>query len=304
MKPQFTTQTENTGNNMVRFVFEPLPQGYGQTLGTALRRVLYSSIRGAAITSIQISGASHQFSTLPGVMEDLVRLVLNLKQVRVTYTGDKPTKISLSAKGEGVVKASDFETGSEVEIANPDFVIANLTDKSAKLEIEAVVEAGYGYSSADERKSSTVGVIPIDAMFSPVVRANVQVEATRVGRMTNFDKLTLDVTTDGTVSAQDAVEEASKILVDYFMAIVTPQKATASTSNSASKPVASGNSSISIEELDLPTRIANALQKAGFETVSDLLATTSDELAKVKNVGSKSVKLIEAALNERGITLS
>lgn len=304
MKPQFTTQTENTDNNTVRFIFEPLPQGFGQTLGTALRRVLYSSIQGAAITSIQIGGASHQFSTLPGVMEDLVRLVLNLKQVRVSYSGDKPAKISLSAKGEGVVKASDFETGSDVEIANPDFIIANLTDKSAKLEIEAVVESGLGYSPAEDRKSSTVGVIPIDAMFSPVIRANVAVVATRVGRMTNFDKLTLDVTTDGTVSAQAAVEEASKILVDYFMAIVTPQKVSASTSTPTSKPVAGGSNTISIEELDLPTRIANALQKAGFETVSDLLATTSDELAKVKNVGSKSVKLIEAALSERGITLS
>ena len=222
----------------------------------------------------------------------------------MSYAGDKPTKISLSAKGEGVVKASDFETGSDVEIANPDFVIANLTDKSAKLEIEAVVEAGLGYSSADERKSSTVGVIPIDAMFSPVIRANIAVVATRVGRMTNFDKLTLDVTTDGTVSAQDAVEEASKILVDYFMAIVTPQKASTSATTTTSKPAAGGSNAISIEELDLPTRIANALQKAGFETVSDLLATTSDELAKVKNVGSKSVKLIEAALATRGISLS
>lgn len=304
MKPQFTTQTENTANNTVRFMFEPLPQGFGQTLGTALRRVLYSSIRGAAITSIQIGGASHQFSTLPGVAEDLVRLVLNLKQVRVSYAGDKPVKITLSAKGEGVVKASDFEVSSDVEISNPDFVIANLTDKSAKLEIEAMVECGYGYSPAEDRKSSTVGVIPVDAMFSPVVRANVAVEATRVGRMTNFDKLTLDVTTDGTVSPEDAVEEASKLLVDYFMAIVAPQKTASTSATVVAKPTASTGNSISIEELDLPTRIANALQKAGFETVSDLLATTADELAKVKNVGSKSVKLIEAALAQRGINLS
>lgn len=304
MKPQFSIHTTATDKNSARFVCEPLPQGFGHTLGTSLRRVLYSSIPGAAITSIRITGANHQFSTIPGLAEDLVHLVLNIKQIKVEFTSEKPAKMILSAKGVGPVSASDFECSSGVEIANPDLVIANLTEKTAKLEIEATVEIGYGYSPADDRKSTTVGVIPTDAMFSPVVRVNVAVEATRVGRMTNFDKLILDITTDGTISPADALTTASKTLVEYFQMIVTPivgeEAVDAKASNTAKIPV---GGLLSIEELDLPTRIANALQKAGFDTVADLYQTSREELAKVKNVGSKSVKLIESALSGRGLTL-
>lgn len=304
MKPQFSIHTTATDKNSARFVCEPLPQGFGHTLGTSLRRVLYSSIPGAAITSIRITGANHQFSTIPGLAEDLVHLVLNIKQIKVESTSEKPAKMILSAKGVGSVSASDFECSSGVEIANPDLVIANLTEKTAKLEIEATVEIGYGYSPADDRKSTTVGVIPTDAMFSPVVRVNVAVEATRVGRMTNFDKLILDITTDGTISPADALTTASKTLVEYFQMIVTPvvgeEAVDAKASNTAKIPV---GGLLSIEELDLPTRIANALQKAGFDTVADLYQTSREELAKVKNVGSKSVKLIESALSGRGLTL-
>lgn len=304
MKPQFSIHTTATDKNSARFVCEPLPQGFGHTLGTSLRRVLYSSIPGAAITSIRITGANHQFSTIPGLAEDLVHLVLNIKQIKVESTSEKPAKMILSAKGVGPVSASDFECSSGVEIANPDLVIANLTEKTAKLEIEATVEIGYGYSPADDRKSTTVGVIPTDAMFSPVVRVNVAVEATRVGRMTNFDKLILDITTDGTISPADALTTASKTLVEYFQMIVTPvvgeEAVDAKASNTAKIPV---GGLLSIEELDLPTRIANALQKAGFDTVADLYQTSREELAKVKNVGSKSVKLIESALSGRGLTL-
>lgn len=304
MKPQFSIHTTATDKNSARFVCEPLPQGFGHTLGTSLRRVLYSSIPGAAITSIRITGANHQFSTLPGLAEDLVHLVLNIKQIKVKSTSEKPAKMVLLAKGVGPVVASDFECSSGVEIANSDLVIANLTEKTAKLEIEATVEIGYGYSPADDRKSTTVGVIPTDAMFSPVVRVNVAVEATRVGRMTNFDKLILDITTDGTISPADALTTASKTLVEYFQMIVTPvvgeEAVDAKASNTAKIPV---GGLLSIEELDLPTRIANALQKAGFDTVADLYQTSREELAKVKNVGSKSVKLIESALSGRGLTL-
>lgn len=303
MKPQFTIQTFNETKTSARFVFEPLPQGYGHSLGTSLRRVLYSSISGAALTSIQIANVSHQFSTLPGIMEDMVHLVLNLKQIKVKSNNEKPVKITLSAKGEGEVTASQFECPAGVEIINKDFVIAHLTEKSAKLEVEATVEMGYGYSPAEDRKSSTVGVIPVDATFSPVVRVNVAVEATRVGRMTNFDKLILDITTDGTIAPSKALTDASQVLVEYFMAIVKPQvPGTTSSTTSSKTPNVSGGA-LSIEELDLPTRIANALQKAGFETVSDLFATSRDELAKVKNVGSKSVKLIESSLAQRGLSL-
>lgn len=303
MKPQFTITPINQDANYSRFVLEPLPQGFGQTLGTSLRRVLYSSIKGAAITSLEIAGASHQFSTLPGVVEDLVHVVLNLKQVRVKYTGDKPTKLTLSVKGEKTVTASDFECSNGASIANPELVIAHLSDKAAKLEITASVETGFGYSPAEDRKSTTVGLIPVDATFSPVVRVNVGVEATRVGRITNFDKLILDITTDGTITPQSALVMASNTLVEYFSAVVNPQSAPETSTASVSKPVVVAGGALSIEELDLPTRIANALQKAGFETVNDLYATTREELAKVKNVGSKSVKLIEAAMAQRGLVL-
>ena len=303
MKPQFSILTTTQAGNHSRFVLEPLPQGFGQTLGTSLRRVLYSSIKGAAITSLEIAGASHQFSTLPGVVEDLVHVVLNLKQVRVKYTGDKPTKLTLSVKGEKTVTASDFECSNGASIANPELVIAHLSDKAAKLDITASAETGFGYSPAEDRKSTTVGVIPVDATFSPVVRVNVEVVATRVGRITNFDKLILDITTDGTMTPQSALVMASNTLVDYFSAVVTPQQAPDVTSTTSSKPVVVAGGALSIEELDLPTRIANALQKAGFETVNDLYATNREELAKVKNVGSKSVKLIEAAMAQRGLVL-
>ncbi len=304
MKPQFTIRSSNTGLNSGRFICEPLPQGFGHTLGTSLRRVLYSSIPGAAITSIRITGATHQFSTLPGLAEDIVHLVLNIKQIKVSSTSDKPAKMTLLAKGIGEITASQFECSTGIEIANPDLVIGHLTEKSAKLEIEASVETGYGYSPADDRKSTTVGVIPTDAMFSPVIRVNVSVEATRVGRMTNFDKLILDITTDGTITSATALKTASETLVEYFSMIVTPQIEAQTTDTPLSRDTkASVGGSLSIEELDLPTRIANALQKAGFDTVADLFETSREELAKVKNVGSKSVKLIESALSGRGLTL-
>jgi DNA-directed RNA polymerase subunit alpha len=302
-KSQFTIKTENLSSSFGRFVIEPLPQGYGDTLGNALRRVLYTSIPGAAITSVIIDGARHQFSTLEGVGEDVVQIILAIKQVHVSYSGEAPVQITLSAKGPGVVTAKDFETGPEVVIANPELVIANLSDKSSKLEIEATVESGFGYSPAEDRKSTTVGVIPTDANFSPVTRVNYLVEATRVGRVTNFDKLVLDVTTDGTMDPQDAVKAAAQTLVDYFQGIVNPSDVpTASAANSGSKSAA--GSSISVEELDLPTRITNALQRAGFANIADLLAVPAAELAKVKNLGGKSVKVIEEALKERGFELA
>jgi len=303
MTPQFTIQSDYLGDNSVRFVLEPLPQGFGHTLGNSLRRVLYTSIPGAAITSVSITGITHQFTTLPGVKEDVVEIILALKQVRLRYTKDTPTTISLSAKGHTEVTAGDFELPSDVTIANPDLVIAHLTDKSAKLEIEAVVESGLGFSPVEERQRSTVGTIPVDATFTPVARVNFSVEATRVGRVTNFDKLVLDVTTDGTISPQSALDSAAGTLVGYFAAIVNPQ--TSASASAAAGPAAAGPTgvSLSIEEVDLPTRIANALQKAGIETVSQLLATPHADLAKIKNLGSKSVKVIQLALKDRGLDL-
>lgn len=303
-KPQFTLKTEEEKPDYGKYIIEPLPQGFGDTLGNALRRVLYTAIKGSALTSVKIAGVNHQFTTLEGMHEDIVQLILALKQVRTAYAGDKPAKIILEATGPGMVKAAKFETPAEVTVINPEFVLASLADKSSKLELEATVESGYGYSPAEDRKSSTVGVIPLDAAFTPVIRVNYKVEATRIGRITNFDKLILEITTDGTVAPHKALVSAAQTLANYFNGIVNPETtdAISISGNVASKlPV---GSNISVEELDLPTRIANALQKAGFATVADLLAVTRPQLSKVKNLGGKSVEIIEKALKERNFDLA
>ncbi|KKU29183.1 MAG: DNA-directed RNA polymerase subunit alpha [Candidatus Amesbacteria bacterium GW2011_GWA2_47_11b] len=295
--PQFTIA--QSGH---KFTIEPLPQGYGHTLGNALRRVLYSSIPGAAITSVKFGGVRHQFTTIVGVREDVVQLILNLKQVRLSYVGAEPAQITLEAKGPSEVKAKDFKLPATVTLANPDLVLAHLADKNTKLDITAVVEAGLGYSPAEERQTTTIGVIPVDATFSPVTLVNYSVEATRVGRVTNFDRLILEVTTDGTIAPESALKTASQTLVDFFSAVVTPQSAPSVSSQSVQSTVP--GSTVSVEELDLPTRIANALQKAGFETISSLISTPKSELSKVKNLGAKSVKIIELALRDRGFEFS
>jgi len=300
----FTVNSEKIDTKSTRFVIEPLPQGYGQTLGNSLRRVLYTAIPGAAITSVKFNGVRHQFTTIEGVQEDVVQLVLALKQVRLAYSGDKPVTIKLSAKGPSEVTAADFELPGEVTIANPELLLAHLTDKTARLEFEATVETGFGYSPAEEHSTNVVGVIPMDASFSPVVRVNYTVESTRVGRVTNFDKLTLDIITDGTTEPQVALTLASENLLGYFSAIANPVVEAGARGGSAMSPSKTVGSSISVEELDLPTRIANSLQKAGFDTVATLLATPRAELAKVKNLGGKSVKIIELALRERGFELA
>jgi DNA-directed RNA polymerase subunit alpha len=306
-KPQFTLQSVLENSTLGKFSIEPLPRGFGDTLGNALRRVLYSSIPGAAITTVRISGANHQFSTIDGVKEDLIQIVLSLKQLHVSYTGEKPVTLTLSAKGAGVVTAKSFEVPASVEIVNPDLVLAHLADKNAKLEIEATVESGIGYSPAEDRKSTTVGVIPIDALFTPVMRVNYDVVDTRVGRVTDFDKLNIEITTDGTVSPKNALTQAAQTLVEYFQSVVNPTvidpSVDAAVGNASSAAAVAGGH-ISIEELDLPTRIANALQHAGVETVADLLAISKADLSKVKNLGGKSVGIIEASLKERNFELA
>ncbi len=302
----FTIQTLQSSADFGKFAIEPLAKGFGHTLGNSLRRVLLSSVPGAAITSVKIDGVSHQFSTLQGVREDIVTIILSLKQVKVSYSGTESTKITLSAKGPAEVKASDFDCPTDVKISNPDLIIAHLMDKSSKLELEATVESGLGYSPAEDRKSTTLGLIAIDAVFTPVVRVNFTVEATRVGRVTNFDRLILEIFTDGTISAADALVDSAQTLVNYFSAIVNPVTISESSTSVAAAPSASKHPSVSItiEELDLPTRIANALQKAGFDTVGSLLSVPHAQLSKIKNLGAKSVKIVEAALAERGIELT
>lgn len=300
MEPNFEIKQETHEGGFARFVITPLVSGYGNTIGNALKRVLLSSIPGAAITSVKVSGVKHQFSTLKGMKEDILDFLLNLKKVRVDYKGDKPVTLSLSIKGAGEVKASQIKTSGDVSIANPDLVLANLS-KGATLEAELEVSSGVGYSPAEERKSETIGLIPLDASFSPIVRVNYKVEETRVGRVTNFDKLILEVWTDETVDPAEAVKQASKILVDCFSQIVTPSAITASETVSEVSDSLGAVGKLSVEEIGLPTRVANALVKSGYETVEKLVNSDKSELTKVRNLGDKSLSVIKDALAEKGV---
>jgi len=298
-EPLFQIKTEKVTQDKGVFVIEPLEQGYGHTLGNALRRVLLTSLPGAAVTSVKIAGVRHQFTTITGLKEDLVELILNIKKLRVKYAGKNPAKIHLEAVGPAEVKAKNIKTPAGVEIANPDLVLANLADKKSKLSLEMIVESGYGYSPFEERKSDVLGVITVDSLFSPITRVNYRVEATRVGRLTNYDRLILELETNGTISPLEAVKEAARILVAYFKQIIEPKVSKAKIEE---QPAISHETlRLTVEELNLPTRIVNALEKAGYKTVADLIATEKKEIAKVKNLGEKSLKIIEAALKQKEV---
>lgn len=284
--------------NYGKFVITPLEQGYGDTLGNALRRVLLTSLPGAAVTSVRLAGVKHQFSTLKGMKEDVVEFLLNLKKVRFSYSGDKPVKATLSAKGAGEVKAKDIKIPAQVKIANPEFVLAVL-NKGAKLEAEMEVEAGRGYSPAEDRSTGTIGLIALDASFSPVTRVNYKVEETRVGRFTNFDKLIFEVWTDGTLKPKEALISGAKVLTGYLNQIVSPKKVVKEEKVPQDNLGTVGK--LSVEEIGLPTRVANALVRAGYETVEVLAKAKKEDLVKVRNLGEKSLKIIAAALGQKGI---
>lgn len=299
-EPLFEIKEEKKGQNYSKFTISPLEQGYGDTLGNSLRRVLLTSLPGAAVTSVRITGVKHQFSTLSGVKEDVVEFLLNLKKVRFAYEGDKPAKASLSVKGPGEIRAKDIKVDPTVKIANPEIVLAIL-NKGAKLDAKMEIEEGVGYSPAEDRATGEVGFIPLDASFSPAKRVNYKVEETRVGRLTNYDRLILEIWTDETVSAKDALKKASKILVSYFTQIVSPKKVEKKEEMKEDDLGQVGK--LSVEEIGLPTRVANALLKADYETVEDLVKAKREELVKVRNLGEKSVKIIEVALGEKGLAL-
>lgn len=299
--PSFQIEQEKLTSEFGKFVIEPLEQGYGHTIGTALRRVLLTGLSGAAITQIKISGMKHQFSPIKGVKEDGVDLLLNLKKVRVSYSQDKPAKLSLSARGKGEVCAKDIKVPADVKIANPDFVIATLANNKSKLDIEMQVEAGIGYSPAEDRKTNIVGLIPLDADFSPVKRVNYKVEETRVGGVTNYDKLTIEIWTDGSLNPDSAIKTAAEILVEYLNHLVSPTIRNNDIVKIA-KPASTNLSKISVEELSLPTRITNALVGVGYETVENLVKSSKTDIAKIRNLGEKSVKIIQATLQEKGVS--
>ena len=285
-----------------QFVIEPLDPGFGHTLGVALRRVLLTNIEGAAVTSVKIDGVKHIFSTLTGLKEDVIELIFNIKTLRVHLPeGIDSATITLSKTGPGEIKASDIETHDGVEVVDPTHYLGSLSDKKSKIEMEMVVERGLGYSLGEERKVATVGVIPVDAIFTPITKVNYRVEQTRVGRQTNYDKLVLEVWTDGTVDDSDALKKASSILVGFFSQIHEPAGEVATDGEVKVAVASQDGMNITVDELDLPTRIYNSLKNAGIETVGDLLNTPRKELMTYRNLGAKSLSIIEEALGKKGI---
>jgi len=301
--PTFQVKVESQKPGYGLFIIEPLEQGYGQTLGNSLRRVLLSSLPGAAVTSVKIAGVRHPLSTVAGLKEDVVELILNIKKIRLMIEGSQSVTMTLNKKGPGEVRAADIDVPQGVTIVNPDLVLGTLADKKASLEIEFVAEKGYGYVPAEERHGEEIGRIPIDALFSPVIRVNYRVEATRVGRMTNLDHLVMEIWTDGTIAPLDALKTAAKILVSYFLQVYEP-KAKVDESVAVTPSVSDEILKMRIEELDIPTRIVNALAGGGIETVGQLLGTPKAELLKIKNLGTKSLAVVEEKLREKGVALT
>lgn len=297
---QIEVETEQETASFGKFIIKPLDQGYAHTIGNSLRRVLLTSMPGAAIIQVKIAGVKHQFSSLPGMSEDIVEFILNLKKVRLKITGDKPVKLNLEVKGPKIILARDIEKAAGVEIINGDLVLAHLADAKAKLSARLIVQNNTGYSLVEERKSDEIGVIPVDANFSSVVRVNYKVEATRVGRLTNYDKLIIEISTDETIKPSEALKKAAKILVDHFTTIYQPQAGVKKT-----KPVESQLSEellkTSLEELDLPVRLTNSLKSGKVETVGDFLQKEKRDLLKMKNMGPKSIALVEEKLREKGV---
>ena len=294
----FEIKEEGKGADYGKFILTPLEQGYGLTVGNSMRRVLLTSLTGSAITSVKIAGVKHQFSSLTGMKEDIVEFVLNLKKVRFSGIVEKATKATLEVSKPGEFTAGDIKVSGGLKVANPELVLGTL-NKGTKLSAEIVVESGVGYSPAEDRESSTIGLIPVDASFSPVKRVSYKIEETRVGRLTNYDKLTLEIWTDGTVTPKAAVDESAKILLSYFGQIVSPKKVEKKEEIVINDLGAIGK--LSVEEIGLPTRVANALQKAGFETVEQLAYAKKEDLVKVRNLGEKSLKIIAAALGTKGV---
>lgn len=289
------------------FVVEPLERGFGTTLGNSLRRVLLSSLPGYAITSVKIDNVLHEFSTIPNVKEDVTEIVLNLKGVILKIYGDGPKIMYIEANGSGEITAGDIKADSEVEILNPDHHIATL-DADAHVVMELTADKGRGYVSSDRNKQilePAIGVIAIDSIYTPVLKVNYTVDNTRVGQITDYDKLTIDVTTDGTISAKDAVSFAAKILTEHLNLFVELSDEVSNTEIMVDKDDTENGKVLetTIEELDLSVRSFNCLKRAGINTVEDLINKTEEDMMKVRNLGRKSLEEVVAKLASLGLSL-
>lgn len=296
-KVELTSSSENQAT----FEVEPLDPGYGVTLGNALRRVLLASLSGAAVTSIKIDGVYHEFATIPGVREDTTELILNVKKLRLKSYSDQPVQVRVQAKGPGVVTAADLVTSSDVEIVNSELPLATLDTADARLDMELVVEKGMGYLPSDGREAPSIGVIPIDAIFTPVRRVNYSVEHVRVGSRTDLDKLVLDIITDGSISPADALSEAAQILVDRFRVFTElggPGKQSAKAQ--IAKAVSGKDYDRPIEDLDLSVRAYNCLKRSGITKIGQVLEMSQEDLLAVRNFGQKSLDELNQRLEAMG----
>ncbi|HBT20942.1 MAG TPA: DNA-directed RNA polymerase subunit alpha [Peptococcaceae bacterium] len=289
-----------------KFVVEPLERGYGTTLGNSLRRILLSSLPGSAITSIRIDGVLHEFSDVPGVIEDVTEIILNLKTLPLKMHSDEPKVIRIEAEGEGPVTARDIQADSDIEIINPDHHIATLTGEK-KFVMEMTVEKGRGYRPADKNKKpgDPIGVIPIDSIFNPVTKVNFTVSNTRVGQVTDYDKLTLEVWTDGTIAPDEAISSSAKILNEHLKLFIglTEEISDEVTMVEKEEETKDRVLEMTIEELDLSVRSYNCLKRAGINTVEELIKRSEEEMMKVRNLGKKSLEEVKSKLAELGLSL-
>ena len=307
-KPRIEPEELTEDGKYGRFVVEPLERGFGNTLGNSLRRVLLSSLEGCAVTSVKIDGVLHEFSTIPGVKEDVTEIVLNLKSLVAKLHETSPKTVEISAEGPCVVTAGDIKCDSEVEILNPDLHIATLGE-DAKLNMEITVDRGRGYIPAERNKqlsgNNVIGVLPIDSIYTPVLKVNYTVDNTRVGQITDYDKLTLDVWTNGVINAQEAVSLAAKVLTEHLNLFVNLSDKASSAEVMVEKDD-KGKEKIlemTIEDLDLSVRSFNCLKRAGINTVEDLINKSEEDMMKVRNLGRKSLEEVIQKLNSLGFSL-
>ncbi len=305
-KPRIEIVEMNDDNTYGKFVVEPLERGYGITLGNSLRRILLSSLPGAAVTSVKIDGVLHEFSTIPGVVEDVTDIILNLKSLCLKIHGEDEKTLRIEATTEGVVKAGDIIHDADVEILNPELVIANLSD-NARLVMEITASKGRGYVTAERNKKGEhiIGIIPMDSAFTPVKKVNYNVENTRVGQITDFDKLSLEVWTNGSIRPDEATSLSAKILNDHLRLFIGLTESVSEVEIMVEKEEEPKDKllEMTIEELDLSVRSYNCLKRAGINTVEELIQRNEEDMMKVRNLGKKSLEEVINKLDELGLSL-
>ena len=303
-KPNIECLEIDETNNYAKFVCEPLERGYGVTIGNSLRRILLSSLPGCAITSVKIEGVLHEFSTIPNVVEDVPEVIVNLKNVRLKFDGNEEKTLRINFKGEGEVTAADIESDGTVEILNPDLHIATVSE-GGSLVMELTADRGRGYNSSEQNKkpNQDISVLPIDSIYTPVKKVNYHVENTRVGQMVDYDKLTIEVWTDGSLKAHEALSLAAKVMTGHLELFIDLSETTKNTQVMVEKEESKKEKvlEMSIEELELSVRSYNCLKRANISTVEDLISKSESEMMKVRNLGKKSFDEVTAKLHSLGL---